>query len=198
MKVLGPILSSLGKLGLRGPIVFFFTVISGLLLYLSDSKLSRLHLLELRQTCSLWIEIVFLAAMVLTAGYASERLDKSIRLFARMGRINRRRRKLLNGLNAAEHQILETYFRRDGLRESTLVISNPSIEHDALIRLKRKRIVLFAPTRVDARDWSSATFSVAIAPWAWRIMCSARYKPDLTGIEDSHSYASFSRTDSVA
>lgn len=183
MQWLGSILSFLEKVGLRGPVFFFFSVVSGLLLYMSDSWLSRLRLLDLRKTYSIWIEVIFIAATVLTLTYATEWLLKTIRHYARLARINRSRRNLLNGLSTVEHQLLEHHFLRDGLRENTVIISNTSNERDVLFKLREKRIVVVTPMRPGGLDWRASPASVTIAPWAWKIMNSSRYKPNLTGVD---------------
>jgi hypothetical protein len=185
MSWLGNFLGFLEKLGLRGPMFFFFAATSAFLMYASDSWLTELRLADLRKTYATWIEIAFVVSTALTLPFLYEWSRKATRRCRHRVRRNRDRVELLNGLSSIEHQILESHFRREGLRENTVLISDTSIERDALIKLRQKMIVTVVPMRSGARDWRPSPVSVTIAPWAWNIMNSTKYKPNLSGV-DAH------------
>jgi hypothetical protein len=185
MQWLGSILTFLDKLGLRGPLFFFFMVVSAVLLRASDSCLAWLRLTDLRNTNATGIEVVFVASTVLTLAFIAEWIRKALRRCWRRVRLNRDHIEMLNGLSTLEHQILEQHFLRDGLRENTVIISDTSVEHDVLIKLIAKRVVTTTQMRRGLHDWRPVPVSVTIVPWAWKIMNSAHYKPNLTGVEKS-------------
>lgn len=185
MAWIGQIADYLSKLGLRGPLFFFLATTSAFLLYASDSLLTGLRLIDLRKAQPTWLEFAFVVSTSLTLAFAYEWLRKAIRRCRRLVRLNRDRVELLNGLSSIEHQILENHFCRDGLRESAVVISGASTECDVLIRLRQKTIVTIKSMRSGMQDWRAFPVSATIAPWAWKIMHSSKYKPNLTGVDKS-------------
>lgn len=182
---IGQLADFLSKLGLRGPMFFFLATTSAFLIYASDSLLTRLRLMDLRKTQPTWLEFAFVVSTALTLAFAYEWCRKAIQRCRRLVRLHREHVELLNGLSSLEHQILENHFRREGLRESTVVISDANTEHDVLLRLQQKAIVTVTSMRPGVRDWRAFPVSATIAPWAWKIIHSSKYKPNLTGVEKS-------------
>jgi hypothetical protein len=179
---LGPFIRLLEKLGLRSPLFISFAIVSGYLEFAPDSWLPW-QLIAPRETYFVWIALVFYPSIAIAFAFALDWSWSAVRRRLDARSIRRSRVDLLNGLDTLEHQVIENHFRANGLRENTVIITATSTEHDVLIKLRGKGIVTVAPMRLGAPDWRAVPYSVTIAPWAWEIMNSDEYKPNLTGTQ---------------